>query len=233
MRRMILGALLGAAALVAAPFAGSAPAQGAGDLAAFCQTRAGIEAAFGSEDDQQITAALDSLKTNAPPEVAADATVIAAQLAKSVNKAFENKKFLAALERVDTFVLANCGFPEIDVVGIDYEFQAIPATIPAGTTAFKFTNEAPKEDHEMVIFRLKPGETIAAKQLLKLPEKKAEKLVDFVTASEAAPGHFQVGITDLTPGHYIVACFHPVGGTKNGKPHWVKGMLAEFDVPAA
>jgi len=230
MRRTLLGALLGAAALFAAPFAGSAPAQGTGSVTAFCEARAGIEAAFVSEDEQQIKTSLDALNTNAAPEIATDVTLITKQLAKNPQKAFENKKFLAALERVDTFVLASCGFPEVDVAGIDYEFQGIPATIPAGTTAFKFTNEAPKEHHEMVVFRLKPGKTIAVKKLLALPEKKVEKLVEFATAAEAGPGKFQVSITDLTPGHYIVACFHPIGDKKNGKPHWVKGMLAEFDV---
>lgn len=230
MRRTFLGALVGAAALFAAPFAASAPAQGTGNVAAFCEARAGTEAAFNSEDEQQIKTGLDALNTNAPPEIATDVTLVTKQLGKNAQKAFDNKRFLAALERVDSFVLASCGFPEVDVAGIDYEFQGIPATIPAGTTAFKFTNEAPKEHHEMVVIRLKPGKTIAAKKLLALPDKKVEKLVEFATAAEAGPGDFSVTITELTPGHYIVACFHPVGDKKNGKPHWVKGMRAEFDV---
>jgi hypothetical protein len=229
MRRTALAGVVVALALVAVPLVGTAAAQ-APDVQAFCAARADLETAFGAGDAKAIKADLVALKANAPSEVATDATLIADLLAKKGEKAFENKKFGAAFERLNTFVLASCGLPEVDVSGIDYEFVGIPDSIPAGMTAFKFSNDAPKEHHEMIVLRVKPGVTDSAKKIVSLPEKKAFKKVDFVAATDAAPGHFGISITDLTPGHYIVACFHPVGGKKDGTPHWKKGMLAEFDV---
>ncbi len=230
MRNRIVATFIGAAVLVATPFASSATAQDGADVAAFCQARVDVEAAFLTGDKAAITTSIDALKTTAPSEIATDAGVVADLLAKKGENAFENKKFLAAIERTDAFVLESCGFTQVDVVGIDYEFQGVPATIPAGTTAFKFTNDAPKEHHEIIILRRKPGTTQPVDEILSLPEKKAGKLVDFVTAAFADPGDTQVGITELTPGEYVVACFIPVGGKKHGKPHWVKGMVAEFEV---
>ncbi len=119
------------------------------------------------------------------------------------------------------------------MAGIDYAFQGIPATIPPGVAAFKFTNQAPKEHHEMVVLREHDRIHLKAKKLLRLPNRKLSKKVDFVGAASADPGQTDVTIAALEPGHYMVVCSQTVGGKKHGKAHWMKGMLAEFDVPSA
>ena len=230
MKRSVVLATAVMAGVLMAPLASGASAQDTGDLAAFCEARVNVEAGFHRGDEQQITEGLESLKTNAPPEISADATLVADTLAEQGEKAFQNKKFGAAIDRVDQYALTNCGFPEVDVSGIDYEYQGIPPTLAAGTTAFRFTNDAPKEHHEMVVARVKPGVTDSTKKLLGLPEKKVVKKVEVVAAADATPGESQVSIATLEPGHYVVACFFPVNGKKHGKSHWTKGMYTEFDV---
>ena len=115
---------------------------------------------------------------------------------------------------------------------MDYEFDGLPDTVPAGITAFALTNDAPKEEYEIVIFRVNDGVNLSAKKLLSLPEKKVQQKVTFAGAAFAAPGETQTSVADLEPGRYVASCFLPVGGKKKGAPHFTKGMFTEFEVEA-
>jgi uncharacterized cupredoxin-like copper-binding protein len=227
--RLLLTTTTVVGALLVGPLVESASSQATPDLAAFCEARSNAETTFISGDPESIEALLTTLETAAPPEVSDDAALVARGLAKKAEDAFKDKKFLAALNRIDVYTILNCGYTRIDVAGVDFAFEGIPATIPAGPTAFVFTNEAKKEQHEMLLLRRNEDVTDPAKRLLALREKKLEKKVDFISAASAGPGATQTSFTDLTPGRYIVTCFIP---TRTGKhrPHWKEGMYAEFEV---
>ena len=70
------------------------------------------------------------------------------------------------------------------------------------------------------------------KEILALPEKKVGDLVDFSNSAfmYAPPGQSGYSPIDLEPGTYMYACFLPVGGKKNGAPHFAKGMYGTFTV---
>ena len=113
------------------------------------------------------------------------------------------------------------------MTALDYEYQGIPATLPAGVTKIKMTNAAPTEDHMMVMAKLTAaGEKMELDKVLDLPDKKAAKYIDNKHAAfmQATPGAAGYAPINLTPGEYAYMCFFPEGGKKNGKPHFMLGM---------
>jgi len=223
---LVTGVMVAVAGLASA---GSAQT---GDLTAWCQARVDTEAAFGVGDEDAIAAGLEALASAAPAEIAEASTTLADGLGEKGEAAFEDEAVVSALVEVDAYVVANCGFNVVEASGIDYEFEGVPDSLPAGTVAINFTNDAPKEDHEIVVFRVNDGVQQSAKKLLLLPEKKAQQKVTFAAAAMAEPGDTQASVTQLEPGRYVYGCFLPVGGKKKGKPHVTKGMFGEFEVEA-
>jgi hypothetical protein len=137
---------------------------------------------------------------------------------------------------VHEYDLANCGWESVEVTGIDYAFEGVPSTVPAGTVSFDFTNETTHEEaHEFVVFKKNDGVTQSATELLQLPEEEAMTNVEFVAAAFAEPGGSDYALAEVEPGDYFVACFIPVGSTEenpegSGPPHFMEGMVAEFTV---
>lgn len=133
-----------------------------------------------------------------------------------------------AVAAASSLALAGCsGAGGIDVAGEDYRFSGMPDKLVAGDHAFKFRNKG-NEEHEMVLMRLKPGAP-ALEQLLDMPQEEAEKFVDILGFSMAAPGAKGDKIeATLEKGNYALVCFLPVGGT--GAPHFTAGMLRPFTV---
>lgn len=240
-RSFVFGGVLALALTAGGPWVATAGAQG--DVPTFCQSRSDLSAAIALEDEAAAQAALDALAASAPAEVQAPAATLAALLAKRGPEAFETKKGSKAADAIDEYVVASCGFPVLEVSGIDYEFQSITSPLAAGPFVIEFTNDAPKEHHEMVLFRAKPGVTLSVKKLLALSEKKAATKVDSVGAAFAEPGDTNAIVVFLEPGRYIYACFIDVGTTSGdasehggdehggaAKPHWKEGMRGEFEV---
>ena len=152
MRRRSLSALMAgslAAGLIAIATAGPAAAQ-TGNLAEFCAARVALDAAFSQGKPQQL-AAFERIVANAPAAVAPAVTEIRDAFKKKGQKAFESEELAPALATADSFVYESCPGAKVPVTAIDYQFQGVPATLKAGPTNFKLTNNAPKEDHEMGI----------------------------------------------------------------------------------
>lgn len=229
-----------------------------GDVDPFCQGRVDIEEEFGklfSEEGEEpdpdvvdaINGLLDDLDATAPPEIASQVTTVTAALRQAIETGFEQDPFedpavQEAGDAIDVFVNNNCGFEILDVTGLEYEFEGIPKSVPAGVVGFSFTNDG-AEVHELVIFRIKGGESL--KKLLKLSEKKLEKKVEFINATEAPPGESAGTIyADLKPGRYGAVCHIPVGTTDESQleeehededvpSHVDEGMYQQFKVKRA
>jgi hypothetical protein len=123
-----------------------------------------------------------------------------------------------------------CEYESVAVTGIDYAYQGVPETIPAGTTAFAFTNASEEEDHMMGIIRKKDGVTLSWDELLALPEDEAEGQTEFLGEAFAPPGGEGSALATLEPGDYAMICFIPVGSGEDGPPHFTEGMIQEFTV---
>ncbi len=149
------------------------------------------------------------------------------------------------------------GGETIEITGIDYEYQGVPESVPAGAE-LSFTNDSDGEVHEMVVFRVKEDETRTIEEIAALPEDEQQAVVEPgppSLVSFAFPGEdgiAAVGSGALTePGRYALVCFIPTGADPQayrdlfaappsddegppdipgGPPHITQGMFAELIV---
>lgn len=108
----------------------------------------------------------------------------------------------------------------------DYSFTP-SAPLTAGKQTIRVVNSA-AQPHEVVFIRLVPGKTGAdvaafAEKPVGTPPGEVIGGASFI----AGPGENFVEL-DLTPGKYAMICFIP--DAKDGKPHFVHGMIQEFTI---
>lgn len=139
----------------------------------------------------------------------------------------------------------------VEVTAVDYEFQGLPDTVPAGTV-LSLVNESETELHEIGAFRLDDEDERSVEELVALPEGEFDPGIPAMVLL-AAPGGEQiaaVGDGTLTePGRYAVICSVPTGAdpaayleaaqephgsgppeVEGGPPHFTQGMYAELIV---
>jgi hypothetical protein len=140
----------------------------------------------------------------------------------------------------------------VEVTAVDYAFEGLPETVPAGTK-LTFTNTSETELHELVVMRIPDEEERPLEELLALPEEELGAIFGAgmpATVLLAPPGGEQVSAvgdgTIAEPGRYAVVCFIPTGAdpaaylesagpdgppdVPGGPPHIVHGMHAELVV---
>jgi len=201
-----------------------------GDVAAFCAARLEGNDAQGKAAN---LATMNKAMGVAPASVSPQITALRDAFQKKGNKLFQTRSGNQLIIAVDSWVYDNCPGTKVPVTAIDYEFQGVPATLKAGPTTFKMTNAAPKEDHMLAIAKL----TSAAQgqdleKLLQLPDKKASKYFEELGGGflYASAGEASFAPVNLERGTYAYACFLPMGGKKNGAPHFTQGMYGTFTV---
>ena len=120
----------------------------------------------------------------------------------------------------------------VDVIGLDYAFQA-PTTLPAGSTTFRFTNKG-KVAHELNIGLLKRGVTV--KQFVDAMNsgrpiaELRESAVGVLFAEPGARASARLA-TDLLPGRtYMVICIFK--DAPDAKRHTDMGMFSVITVGA-
>jgi hypothetical protein len=228
-RTLILIVAVALAGGLVAGLAGPASAQ-TGDLDAFCQYRA--EA--GNTEGKKATLVIMNKMVDVAPEGAVEPiTALRDAYQKKGEKLFNGEQGFVLLGALDSWIYDNCPGTQVPVSATDYEFDGVPDTLAAGTAMFELTNDAPKEDHEMGIVKLTDAaEGKDVTDILALPEKKQGKYLDFSSSAFMYAPSGQSGFTpiDLEPGTYAYACFLPVGGKKNGAPHFTQGMYGTFTV---
>ena len=146
----------------------------------------------------------------------------------------------------------------VAVHAVDYAFQGVPGSLPAGETRFSFTNDSKAEGHEMELFRINDGVNDSFDQILAeddARQNQANQQQDQQGGQNGQPGQqppanqpppkmaFFAGtgagtgsaakmdlIGNLPAGRYGMVCFLPVSGDDSQGPHWKKGMKLEFSV---
>ena len=194
---------------------------------------ASVLAACGDDDD-------DSADTAAPAATAAPATAAPATAAPTTEAS--SHEATSHDTSMDAAITVNA---------IDYAFEDLPATVPAGTK-LAFHNTSDVELHELVVLGPIPAEeTRSVEELLALPEDELPP-IEPVMVALAPPGEdgmFVVGDGTVTaPGRYAVICAIPVGAdpeefmaaaqesssgppaVEGGPPHFTQGMFAELIV---
>ena len=236
---------------------------GQDDVTAFCNAVVAIDttvatAAPGPQLEgappEEVQAALEEfaatlepllavVEERAPQEVSSDTRTLARlsrqALTTGDDSIFETQEFTDADAKVDDFMLANCGFEEVEVTAVDYAFEDVPDAVPAGPVALTFTNDG-SEVHELALVRINDDVEERFEELLQLPEDEARQRVSFSGQVFAFPGVSDSTFLDLEAGRFGVACFVPVGSTPQavasgdeveGPPHAIaEGMFAELTV---
>lgn len=224
---------------------------GEADPAAFCQAAVDVQSVINAldgpaGDPAALEPALAAVEASTPEEIAEPAGVIVeigrAQAEGGEISPEDEEAFIGAIGEVTAWMSDNCDYESVDVVGVDYRFDGVPETLPAGPAIFNFANEG-TEQHEYVMFRLNDDTTETVEELLALPEEEVFTKITFAGFAYADPGESSGLIADLTPGRYAAVCFIPVGSTPEaveeatansteiqGPPHIMEGMVAEFTV---
>jgi hypothetical protein len=147
--------------------------------------------------------------------------------------AFSDPAYQASAAAVADAYLEGCEtVAELEVQGVDYGFEGLPAELAAGRVAVRFTNATEHDEpHELVLFRIQDGVTEPIEDLLALPEEEAfSKVTPVGVVFADAPGSEAAAMFDLEPGRYAAICFIPIGGGEDGPPHFTGGMVAELEV---
>src|SRR5688572_2221293 len=188
-RFVALLALVSAAAVAAPTLAGAQAA----DTSAFCSARMQLTP---SSSPDEVKTAFAALAANAGGAATEPAAALDAMYAKKGAKIFNSDKAFGLLAGIDQYVYEQCPGTAVAATAIDYEYQGIPASLPAGLAKIKFTNGAPKEDHEIAIVRLLPeGETVDPLKLFEMSDKKAAKYADLENAVFTYAPAGEVGYT--------------------------------------
>ena len=226
----------------------------AADPAEFCAASVDVEASFAGAppiDDtmppEEMQAALEEFgaevepllehaEETAPAEIADDVQTAVGSVREALAgdmSALETEEYMAADDAIDEYMLAECDYEHIDATGVDYEYEGIPDTVPAGTVSVTFTNEG-EELHEIGIVRINDDVAMTLEEIAALPPEEAESMIRFTGAAFASPGESDTVFLEMEPGRYGAACFVPEGTTHDtegsGPPHVALGMLAEFEV---
>jgi hypothetical protein len=227
------------------------------DPAAFCEASVDLGSALRGElvvglntamSPEQAVAALDqfrdqvlsllpAVQDSAPEELSGDVTT----LTDEVRRAFEtddpaalrSPEFLAADGAVDQYMLDECGYEQLEVTGVNYEYENLPDALPAEVVAVTFHNEG-DEMHEVGFARINDEVNESVEQVLATPLDQLFTKIDFTGLAIAPPGQADTVFFEFTPGRYAAACFIPQG-TKHdavgtGPPHFTLGMLGELTI---
>ncbi|WP_104525684.1 hypothetical protein [Blastococcus atacamensis] len=231
----------------------SATDSAAADPAEFCEASVDVEsaAAAGPPIDEttppaeaqaameefgaQLTPLLERAQDTAPEEVADDVTTAVDTMKQALTTGdmapMEGAEFMAADDAIDEYMLAECGYEQIEATGVDYEYEGIPDSVPSGVVAVTFRNEG-EELHEIGVVRINDGVDMPLAELAALPPEQSESMVQFTGAAFAHPGASDTVFLRMEPGRYGAVCFVPQGTAHDaegsGPPHLALGMLAEF-----
>lgn len=199
----------------------------------FASTNGQPNAAQVQQAEGPILTLGDQAVNTAPAGIVDQVKIIANALHANFQAALNDPAVSDAGRKIDAYAVKNCGYPVINVTGVEYSFKGVPKTLKTGILLINF-KDAGSESHEINIARIKTSDSVKA--LLALPQGQAKTRVEPLGNTSSDPGQTSVGYFELTkPGRYVALCFVPKGTTGsnqtgNGPPHAKLGMYAEFKV---
>lgn len=144
----------------------------------------------------------------------------------------DDRSFNGAVATYEAWAHAHCGYQNVELMAMDYEFQGNPPSLRPGPTSFSLMNHSERDEfHSAVLIRRKDGEDIGLKELFQVPVEELTGYGDLVPGSAGAePAATSGMLVDLRPGHYFLICALQSDENDPSSSHLLRGMLAEFDV---
>ncbi len=178
---------------------------------------------------------LEMFVDSLPAELTAPGTVVVDGLSAAFEgdeEAMFAPEFVEAHEQVGDAMWAGCeAASRLDVTGVDYGFEGLPAEVPAGMMALKFTNgTSSSEPHELIVLQRPPGDTTPIDEIATMSPD--EVMADFPMVGVVfvdSPEGSSASFIDLPTGSYVAICTIPVGGAETGDPHAAHGMIAALE----
>ncbi|HXE58531.1 MAG TPA: hypothetical protein VNK43_11075 [Gemmatimonadales bacterium] len=119
--------------------------------------------------------------------------------------------------------------PTVTFTTSDFRFDG-PTRVEAGVTTVRLVNQGP-ELHHVQLVRLEEDKRVGdLLETMKTPGMPPAWAVFVGGPNAVAPGDTTYSVQDLAPGRYATICIIP---SKDGVPHFAKGMAGEFEVVPA
>lgn len=117
----------------------------------------------------------------------------------------------------------------------EYSYE-IDGEVDAGTVTFDVDNIG-DEFHMVALCPLKAGKTVADVQTAAQAEDESafgevcneDPTADALSGGSTPGSRYQITSTEVKAGNYVAICFLP---DKEGKPHFLSGMIKEFEIGA-
>jgi uncharacterized cupredoxin-like copper-binding protein len=212
------------------------------ELQEYCDFVAELDSQDGPPSEEQLL----ELKEIRPDAVGEDTDMVVDAFVAAegdIGAVFSDPAVEEAFGRMEAHDAENCGFETeegeeeeaateplegaeiIEVAAVDFAFEGIPDTVPAGDVSFHMTNEGDAA-HEMFMARL--GEGVELDDLLAMEEEPSPEQAEEIGGTFAPPGESAyLNAEGLEPGTYAVVCFIP---GPEGKAHHELGMKQTFQV---
>jgi hypothetical protein len=187
---------------------GTAAGSAAPSTEAFCAAEVALEAAASSEDPAAMGPAFEAVVAAAPEDVRPMVEDVLAHAEAGPGDPAFDEAYGAMID----YMIANCGYPVIDVTAQEYAFVGIPEEIAAGPTIFNITNKG-EQVHEMIVFRISDDVDLSVQEILQLPDEETEGMAEDVGGTFVLPGNTGHAVLNLTPGRHAALCFIPEGTT--------------------
>jgi hypothetical protein len=117
--------------------------------------------------------------------------------------------------------------PTVTMTLSDYKFE-LSQPLKSGQNIVRVENTA-DQPHEVVVFKLPPGKTMKDFQAwLPVSDKQPPPAIPMGGVVGLSKGLHALFTTNLDAGDYVLVCF--LQDAKDGKPHFVHGMVQSFKV---
>jgi hypothetical protein len=240
-----LGACGGGSTPAAAPPASAAPA--ADPNAATCDNLLKLDAVPTPDGDPSappdpaatktwgaavlplLTGATATAPADIKPTLTSLQPIVQASATDGTPIPFDDPTVMGNIAKYEGWAYANCGYQQVSVMGTDFKFDGMPATLKSGPTAIQMMNHsAANQVHVMLILKA-PDPSLTVEQFTAMPMDQLMTQFQPLPGAVFAPPGQQGGVlVDLDPGTYFFIC--PVGEEYGVAPHFLQGMINKVTV---
>ncbi|SDF66880.1 hypothetical protein [Pseudonocardia oroxyli] len=142
---------------------------------------------------------------------------------------FDDPAVTENIAKYESWAYQNCGYQQVSVMGADYRFEGMPATLRSGPTAIQMMNHSAANQVHVMLIAKSPDPNLTVEQVVAMPMDQLMTQFQPLPGAVFAPPGQQGGLlVDLAPGTYFFLC--PVGEEYGTAPHFLQGMINKVTV---